>query len=111
MHHIDLDTIVLAKGAHTAKNPEACVMEWVAIFAGEKKTDHPKCTSPVLTAFAIAWNDASSDEDRQALRPYIPRLVGTSGDHAADQVRAWLATDWLVRTFTPTWLRRAGLVD
>jgi hypothetical protein len=109
-HHIDLSKAILYSGSHP-NDDKACVMELVALFAGEPKTDHPKCTSPVLTAFAIAWNDGTDNEDRQALIPYIPRLVGTSGDPAADEIRAWLATDWLVRTFTPVWLREAGLVD
>jgi hypothetical protein len=110
-HHIDLDGIHLISGAGSPDGDELCVMQWVARFAGEPVTDHPACTSPVLTAFAIAWNDAASDEQRQELIPYIPRLVGTAGDSAADERRAWPATDWLVRTFTPTWLRRAGLTE
>lgn len=114
-HHIDLGTIHLINGA--GKGDELCVMQWTARFAGEEPespdrwSDHPSCTSPVLTAFAIAWNDALPDETRQRLIPFIPRLVGTAGDPAADERRAWMATDWLVRVFTPTWLRKAGLVE
>ena len=109
-HHIDLGTITLEKGA-TAEQGEdhGCVMEWTARFAGLPVTDHPSCTSPVLTAFAIAFNDGVDDETRQRLIPFIPRLVGTAGDPEADAARAWLATDWLVRTFTPAWLRKAGM--
>ena len=83
MHHVDLNTIKLAKGSHKgdADGPY-CVMEWVSIFADEAKpgqqTDHPKCTSPVLANFAIAMNDRLDDAERQTLLPFIPRLVGTS---------------------------------
>jgi hypothetical protein len=108
-HHIDLAGIHLDTGSHPASAPEACLLEWVAIFAGLSKDDHPPCTSPVLGAFGRSWNDALPDETRQRLIPFIPRLVGTAGDPEADEVRAWMATDWLVRTFTPTWLRKAGL--
>src|SRR5690348_13387821 len=112
MHHIDLTAIRLDKGATSSKGEDhGCVMEWTARFAGEPVTDHPACTSPVLTAFAIALNDGVDDEFRQRLVPFIPRLVGTAGDREADEQRAWMATDWLVRTFTPTWLRRFGMAE
>jgi hypothetical protein len=107
-HHIDLTKIHLISGS--GRGDELCVMQWVARFAGEEVTDHPACTSPVLTAFAITWNDGLPEDERQRLIPFIPRLVGTAGDPEADAVRAWMATDWLVRTFTVTWLRKAGLV-
>ena len=109
-HHIELDQITLARGSHRgSKDGPFCVMEWVSIFADERKpgsqTDSPRCTSKVLTNFAIAWNDALDDETRQRLVPFIPRLVGTSGNRKADNLRAWMATDWLARTFAPAMLR------
>ena len=107
-HHIELDTIRLETGHHTEEG-RGCVMDWTARFAGLPVTDHPPCTSPVLTAFAIALNDGVDDEFRQRLVPFIPRLVGTSGDPEADERRAWMATDWLVRRFAATWLRRFGM--
>jgi hypothetical protein len=110
MHHIALEDITLAKGPHKgSKDGPYCVMEWVSIFADERKpgsqTDSPRCTSKVLTNFAIAWNDALDDETRQRLVPFIPRLVGTSGNRKADNLRAWMATDWLARTYAPAMLR------
>jgi len=113
-NHIDLATIKLDLGGHTearAKKGEACLMELVAIFAGVPYSDHPSCTSPVLGAFGRALNDGLDDERRQRLVPFIPRLVDTAGDPTADQIRAWMATDWLVRTFAPIWLHKAGLTD
>ena len=111
MNHIDLTTIRLISGP--GHGDDLCVMQWVARFAHEdessRPTDHPECTSQVLAAFAIAFNDGVDDETRQRLIPFIPRLVGTAGDPEADAARVWLATDWLVRTFTPRWLRKAGL--
>jgi hypothetical protein len=107
-HHIDLSAITLETGSHEDREG-GCVMEWVAIFAGLDKTDEPVCTSPVLRAFAIAFNDGVDDATRQRLVPIIPRLVGTADDPEADERRAWMATDWLVRTFTPAWLRKAGM--
>lgn len=110
MHHIDLDGIHLDAGSHP-EDGRGCVMEWTARFAGEKVTDHPTCTSPVLTAFAIRFNDGLPDDERQRLIPFIPRLVGTAGDVEADRRRRYLAVDWAIRRNAPRWLRAAGLTD
>jgi len=83
-------------------------MEWVTYLAGERHADEPACVSKVLTRFCIAFNDALPDEPRQKLRPYLARTIGTAGDDL-DDLRAWTATDWLLRIYTPTWLALAGL--
>ncbi|MDP9133595.1 MAG: hypothetical protein M3N56_02075 [Actinomycetota bacterium] len=62
-------------------------MEWVALIAGEAHSDHPRCASPVLGAFARAWNDALDDHDRQRLRPALARVIGTARD-GRDEERA-----------------------
>lgn len=103
----------LAKGEHDPPNGEfeACLLEAVSFVAGETWTDHPKCASPVISAFLRNWNDAMDDEDRQILAPLIPRLVGTAASPEVEEARAWLATDWLVRECAPAWLRLAGLTS
>jgi hypothetical protein len=84
----------------------------ILYIAGEPWSDRPQCVSPVLAAFGRAWNDGMrSDEERASLKQYIPRLIGTAGDKALDEKRAWMATDWLVRVHTPAWLRLAGLTE
>jgi hypothetical protein len=110
-HHIELADIKLETGPHSEGSGQGCLLEWVSIFAGVDYGDSPSCTSPVLGAFGRSFNDGLDDVTRQRLVPFIPRLVGTSGDKAADEVRGWMATDWLVRTFTVAWLRKAGLTD
>jgi len=105
----EIATVRLDTGHHEEGSGKGCLLEWVAIFAGVPYSDSPSCTSPVLGAFGRAFNDGLPDETRQRLVPFIPRLVGTAGDPAADEVRAWMATDWLIRTFTVAWLRKAGL--
>ena len=107
----ELAAIELAKGGHDSLDAGACVMELVSYVAGEPWSDHPECACPVLTSFMVAWNDSLNDTDRQRLKPYIPRLVGTRSTPDVESVRSWLACDWLVRTFTPAWLRLAGLND
>jgi len=61
---------------------EACLMQMVAYVAGEgiagkRLTDHPECTCPILTEYAIGLNDRFNGEHRQLLKPFIPLLVGT----------------------------------
>jgi hypothetical protein len=109
-----LEPLVLESGGHDAPNNglvHACVMEAVAYVAGEPWSDHPECASPVLGAFLRSWNDSLSDEDRQMLKPLIPRLVGTKGSAKVEEKRAWMATDWLARECAPAFLRLAGLTE
>ncbi len=109
-----LDALQLGRGSHSAPNngmTAACVMEAVAYVAGEPWSDHPKCASPIITSFLVSWNDSMSDEDRQMLKPYIPRLVGTRTMKKDEETRAWMLTDWLAREYAPAWLRLAGLTS
>jgi len=107
-HHLNLDTITLAEGAHENRTDGTCLMEAVAWWAGEGHTDHPACVSPVLGQFGRSLNDALPDDKRQELRPFVPLLPGTAGD-GQDEARGYLALDWLIRTWTPAWLDLAGL--
>ena len=105
-----LDHVKLAVGSHpSGPNGAACVMEAVSYVAGEPWSDHPACASPIITAFLIRWNDSMNETDRQMLKPYIPRLVGTRTSAQDEEIRAWLLTDWLARECAPAWLRLAGL--
>jgi hypothetical protein len=83
-------------------------MEWVSHLAGEPHSDEPTCVSVVVRAFCTTFNDSLQDTPRQRLRPYLGRTIGTAGD-GLDVARSWMAMDWLVRDYTPTWLRLAGL--
>ena len=105
---LNLDTLTLYAGGHDP-GEQMCVMEAVAFVAGEPWSDHPECASKVIGAFMRRWNDTLPDEQRQMLKPYIPRLVGTAASDEVELRRSWMACDWLVRTFTPAWLKRAGL--
>jgi hypothetical protein len=108
VNELDLDSLVLKLGKHDPDS-EMCVMEAVAYVAGEEWSDSPKCASPVIGAFLRSWNDTLDDEARQQLKPYISRLIGTKGTKAQEDKRAWMALDWLVRDYTPRWLRLAKL--
>ena len=109
---MDLSTIRFGVGPHDATaaptgDRDLCIMEAVAYIAGEPWSDTPACASPVVSAFLGTWNDALSDVDRDRLLPaevWVPRLVGSRGDAAAEERRAYLALDWLIRVYTPAWL-------
>jgi hypothetical protein len=98
----------LAWGTHANPDDGRCAMEWVSYLAGEPHSDQPRCVSPALRAFCTALNDSLEDEPRQRLRPYLARTIGTADD-GLDEVRSWMAMDWLIRTYTRTWLGVAHL--
>jgi hypothetical protein len=86
-------------------------MEAVAFVAREPHSDHPRCASESIGAFLRDWNDSLDDERRQWLKPYVLRLVGTAAPAEVEKRRAYLAIDWYVRTFAPTWLELANLYN
>jgi hypothetical protein len=98
----------LAYGTHPNPQDGRCAMEWVAHLAGERHSDQPNCVSPVVRALCVALNDGLNCTERQRLRPYLTRTIGTTGD-GLDESRAWMALDWLIGVYAPTWLRRAEL--
>ena len=102
--------IRLAPGSHRTPESGMCLLEAAAYIAGEPHSDHPDCVCPVLAAFGRSWNDSLDDEARnRILKPFLPRLVGTRSTAEVQDARAFMAADWAVRTFTPAWLRKAGL--
>ena len=105
---LDLDQLHLDKGAHRDPADGLCLLEAVAYVAGEVHTDAPRCVSPVLAEFGRTLNDWLDDVRRQELKLLIARLPGTAGD-GLDEARGYMALDWLIRTYTPTWLELAGL--
>jgi hypothetical protein len=106
-----LERIELKAGTHASADDGMCVMEATAYFAGEPFSDRPQCVSPVIGAFLRSWNDSLDDSSRQRLKPYVIKVIGTNTGPADDERRAWLAIDWLVRTYAPTWFDLAGLKE
>ena len=98
----------LENGSHQGPDEGVCLMEAVAWLAREPHSDYPNCVCPVLGAFGRDLNDRLDVERRQRLKPLIPALVGTASDGHAE-ARGFMAMDWIVRTYTPAWLRLAGL--
>jgi hypothetical protein len=82
-------------------------MEWVSHLAGEGHSDQPACVSAALRAFCVSLNDNLQESNRQRLRPYLTRTIGTADD-GLDSARAWMAADWLIRVYAPPGLALAG---
>jgi hypothetical protein len=76
---------VLSRGRHRNPRRGACFMELASFLAGERWSDHPSCTHPLLAEVARNVNDRTSDADRPLLAPLIPSVVGlTVDDQRAD---------------------------
>src|ERR1700710_2926989 len=71
---------MLSRGRHRSPQRGACFMEFASFLAGERWSDHPACTHPLLAQLARQVNDNLSDGGRQQLVPLIPTVVGRRGD-------------------------------
>ncbi len=71
---------ILSAGRHRNPRRGACFMEFASYLAGEKWSDHPGCTHPVLAALARDVNDMSTDATRSTLTQHIHRVVGLNGN-------------------------------
>ena len=60
-------------------------MEMASYLAGERWSDHPRCTHPLLGGVARMVNDHTSDQQRSRLTALIPSVIGlTTPDPRAD---------------------------
>ncbi len=73
---------VLGPGSHRRRSDGGCFMEWASLLAGERWSDHPRCTHPLLAHLARTVNDTVGDSARQRLVPLIPAVIGLRGDTA-----------------------------
>lgn len=106
---VNLDEIVLFRSGHSPDQPEKCFNEWATYIAGEPHSASPHCVDPVISQIAMRLNDRWSDEDRQKLKPYLLKVLGTRADKETERRRAYMALDWSARVAMPLWLRTAGL--
>jgi hypothetical protein len=54
-------------------------MEYASYLAGERWSDHPACTHPLLAELARQVNDHVSDNARQELVELVPDVIGVTG--------------------------------
>ena len=71
---------ILSPGKHRNPRTGACFMELGSLLAGERWSDHPACTHPLLAALARHVNDHTSDAGRQRLANLVPSVIGLTGD-------------------------------
>ncbi|WP_200926710.1 hypothetical protein [Sphaerimonospora mesophila] len=62
-------------------------MELASYLAGERWSDHPACTHPLLAAVARLVNDHTSDAARHRLAELIPSVIEVTGDDPRLDVR------------------------
>jgi len=75
---------ILTAGRHRGPRQGACFMEFASFLAGERWSDHPACTHPLVATLARDVNDLTSDGARDALMPLVTRVIGV---HELDEVR------------------------
>jgi hypothetical protein len=102
---IDLETLILAHGAHKRASDGMCLLEAVSYIAGEKFSDRPACVDPALGAYGRAFNDRLNAEERQLLKPLVTKLVGTKGSLDLMRRRAFLLVDRHLRVNLPAFFR------
>jgi hypothetical protein len=77
----------LSRGKHRNPRKGACFMEFASFLAGERWSDHPACTHPLLAHLARLVNDHTSDAGRHDLVPFIPAVIGLTSDDPHVDVR------------------------
>jgi hypothetical protein len=71
---------MLGRGKHRNMRKGACFMELASLLAGERWTDHPACTHPLLATLARLVNDCTTDAARQRLAVLVPSAIGLTTD-------------------------------
>ena len=71
---------ILSRGRHRNPKRGACFMELASYLAGERWSDHPACTHPLLAALARLVNDNTGDENRGKLIQLVPSIIGLTSD-------------------------------
>ena len=77
----------LSRGKHRSPRKGACFMELASYLAGERWSDRPSCTHPLLAALARLVNDHTTDAGRGALAPLVPSVIGLTSDDPRVDVR------------------------
>jgi len=72
---------VLSPGRHRNPRKGACFMEFASYLAGERWSDSPQCTHPLLAHLARLVNDVTTASERSRLVPMIPSVIGLNGSH------------------------------
>jgi hypothetical protein len=103
------DSVIDHHRSCAKKHSASEIASWLA---GESHSDYPECVSVVVATLIREWNNALADSDRtRLLLPLLPAILHTRASDALEWVRGMQAADWVVRSFLPTWLESAVLMD
>jgi hypothetical protein len=86
---------VLSRGKHRNQRRGACFMEMASFLAGERWSDHPTCTHPLLADLARLINDVLPDQWRPQLVPMIPSVIGLTSDDLHVDAAIALRSAWV----------------
>lgn len=77
--------VMLRGGSHETRADGMCAMEFVAWIANESHTETPTCADKLLSGFIAGINDELGKINRQKLKPYLGRCIGTAADGRGDE--------------------------
>jgi hypothetical protein len=104
---VDLDSLRLDPGSHASPRDGVCLLELASMIAEEPFSDRPRCVCVVISAFLRSWNDRSSHAERQQLRPYARRVVGSRARRSVTRRRRDICLTWAGADLTGNWVSRA----
>ena len=95
----------------TSDHPKdgACLMSVVSWLVYGDLSDQPACVSEVVGEVARHVNDLLPDYRRQALKPYIPRLIDTNDRDSVERARLCFIQEYIIEELFPLGLEAAGL--
>jgi hypothetical protein len=102
---------ILSRGKHRNPRRGACFMELASMLAGERWSDHPACTHPLLAAVARHVNDYTSDAARPRLAGLIPSVIGLTGDDLRIDARIALRSATMALPVVAAWRQRVMAVS
>ncbi len=91
---VNLDAVRLEPGSHRSPRDGVCLLELTSILAREEFSDRPRCVCKVIAAFLRSWNDRASHAERQRLRPYAERIIGSRSRRGVTRRRRDVCLIW-----------------
>ena len=99
----------LTVGASEHPKDGACLISKVSWLVYGDLDDKPACVSEVVAEVARNVNDLLPDYRRQALKPYIPRLIDTNDGDSTERARLRFVHQYIIEALFPLGLAAAGL--
>jgi hypothetical protein len=104
---VNLESVRLDPGAHRSPREGVCLMELASLLAKEPFSDRPRCVCVVIAAFLRGWNDRSGHAQRQDLRPYAGRAIGSRARRSVTHRRRDVCLIWSGADLSGNWASRA----